>query len=272
LLNVHPNILSVHEVQIQKPYHKGRLQRSVSGALFGKPSFQRDTPNLLDKMWGTDRHPFRNLWLHWAAFRGESVLVRALLKNTVKDRVDCMIDKVPNPKVIGSYARKYPDAKLIYLHRNPFGVVNSILRKSKGSVVPGVSWGPRLDGVHAEMKHEILAATMYLQCLRWLREAQQNAISIHEVFYENFVDDPERVYQGVFDFLGIEVSPETRRDISKMFSDFPLRKKRLCGWRTELTAPAKTEVSRVLEAERKILPDRYLDSLRTAAGSVAGKG
>jgi len=214
-------------------------------------------------MWKVDEGLLAKTLLYMAAYRGGDVLVRELLKHTAKDQVDYVIDKLPDPRLIERFNKKFPDTKLIYLHRNPFAVVNSILRKTGESLVPGVNWGPRVDGAHEGMNHEILSANLYSQCLRWLREAQLKSVSIHEVFYEDFVVDPETVYQGVFDFLDVEVSPGTRRSINQMFDEFPLRKARLDAWRTELTPDVKAEVARELETECALLPERYLVSLET---------
>jgi hypothetical protein len=145
---------------------------------------------------------------------------------------------------IGVLLEWFPDARVIYMIRDPRAVSASLLKKD---------WGGTYVNAHAERWRKSSA-----RAARWEKDER-----IHIVQYEKLMREPEKTLKGICRFLGEEYGPEMidRPDVSK-YVLYP----------REEAARTTAQVVRPLNAEsldkwRSSLSPRQISVIEHIAGS-----
>lgn len=107
---------------------------------------------------------------------------------------------------VDSLLRYFPDCRIIYLVRNPMEVVASTLNMAQ-SIWKRTAGVERDDEVFQNTVYEIVKLFYKYPLSRLEREPEHTYRCIR---YEDLVCEPKRVVQGIYEWLGVDMSREYR--------------------------------------------------------------
>lgn len=192
MLACHNEIYTQSELWFLLP-HIEAVRNQSTEALYSTNTLRKATTNLLQQMPdGVD--------CYYKAIRALSY---EIYNNLTSDHHRYILDKTPRYYfIINEIEKVFPEAKFIFLFRNPLSVMASVVESfNKG----------RLGDFH----HKI---DLY-EGPKLLAEAHANfSLPSHTLSYENLVKNPEKEMMAICNYLEIEYLPEVIND----FTDVPL--------------------------------------------------
>ena len=171
----------------------------------------------------------------------------------------------------------YPRLKIIFLIRNPFAVTASRARTNGG-------WedyfkrerriANRSRFFNTEQRHLINSKNLSREEIYFLSWCIENIIPlqllsrdhhVRIVFYEDLVLDPETVFEGLFDYLGVRVRPEFWQVVTQPSKTSAKRRGRIRplyikNWKRELSPDVIKRLQKCakLFGVDRLYPDGYL--------------
>jgi hypothetical protein len=183
-------------------------------------------------------------------------------------------DKLVFIKSVSSLCRTYmfslacPDMRFVHIIRHPCAYVASTLRGKKlgllsddayidtlAGMPEGASYGLSIEVLRAMTREEQLAARWMLQNEKVALEMDGNP-RYKRVIYEELCSHPQAVADDLFDFLGLEMSDQTRKFIEQSSAGksedvryFDVQRdsaRAATGWTAELSADQIDRIRRVV--------------------------
>lgn len=190
MLGCHPDISTHSELWFLLP-HIDAIRNRYFRSLYGATSLRDATKGLLEQLPNGEEDYFRSLRLL------SDHIYNSLAKNSER----YVLDKTPRYYfVIDEIGKLYPDAKFIFLFRNPLSVAASLVKSfNKGKLGDAhhridLFEGPKMlaDG-YMQLKHKSIA-----------------------VKYEDLVAEPARWIARICDYLELKYMPEMISDFAKV--------------------------------------------------------
>jgi len=174
MLHGHPALLDLEERPVERPVHSAL--ESMAGGF----------PNALADLDAEDRNHLRGLYFdaleHFAPNRGDTTVV----------------NRSPlSPVDAGLIARVFPDARMIFIMRDPADVCLSCFMQNF-----------RVNHATVQFTSPQRTAVFYDACMRaWTTYLERLPLRVHYLRYEDLVVEPEKHLRALLTFLGEDWHP-----------------------------------------------------------------
>ncbi len=189
LLAAHPAISTAAEPWVLLPFVYA-LRRAGVSAEYGHDTMAQALHEFVEQAGGRDRY-----------HRLVRNLVSELYAAVASQSARFFLDKTPHYALAASEVLQiFPDAKVVFLWRNPLAVAASILK-----TFPSRSWPlyPYAPDFFQGLDRLVRAYATH----------KERAVSVR---YEDLVTDPDAVLERICSYLGLEYSPGLVRNFSKV--------------------------------------------------------